>query len=868
MIMASSSKWSAFVRQFRVEKGSNVEITHTSIQSPAERLHVPTDRYDEFMREYALMRDSGTVPLHITEKPLDVSNIRVDFDYRYPINDDEPIARKYTIEDVERQVKVYCEEIKRISTIRMIDVYLMEKPSPIEYRNKMKDGIHMVIATPMCYENQHYIRSRVIERSDELFKDMGIVNSVDEIVDESVVSCTNWTLLGSGKPNLARYEVTHLYRYDTETGEMEDVEIDADMQSSLPKMMSVRRMGVEQIPIREEFTEELRRFASHVLPGLGVNRKSSVNQTFFRDKRNNNTKLRMCSPDDFELARKLTIECLNSSRADSYNEWIRVGWALFNIDHRLIDVWKEFSSRSSKYVETECEGKWMRFVPDEMGLASLIYWAKTDNPAKYKSLKEESLFEAIDKCATKDSNGSHWDVANAVFQCFRMKFAYCGSNNWYMFMPSKHRWVKTTEAGELRKQISTQLFVKFIDRAKYWQSKAMEEDGNELWDARAATLIEISKKLKDTNFKRNIVTEASSLFCDDDFMNKLDSNTYLVGCPNGVYDLRNHVFRKGEPSDMISFQTAVDYQPHDPTSEKFHLIRKTMESIFPDVEMREYVLNLVASSIDGCLNRQQEKMWFLTGSGSNGKSVLMELIRKTIGDYYGTAPVTLLTGRQANSNSASPEVFFLRGKRMIVTQEPGSGENSISTGTMKQLTGNDELFCRPLYMSPFTFYPQFNLFMTANDLPDMPSQDEGTWRRTNVVPFEVKFKEDPEPDNVLEQYADPELRKKLEECCEAFLAYIIHLHENLSIHSIKSEPQAVKTATKKYRAETNIVAQFALANLEEAPGEDLTEHAAWFHFKSVFGREVKITRNKFDAQLDLAIGGRNRGKWEGYRILY
>jgi phage/plasmid-associated DNA primase len=50
-------------------------------------------------------------------------------------------------------------------------------------------------------------------------------------------------------------------------------------------------------------------------------------------------------------------------------------------------------------------------------------------------------------------------------------------------------------------------------------------------------------KLRFNPFKKALLDEASSFFFDSNFNEKLNSNKYLLGFNNGVYDLQKSEFR-------------------------------------------------------------------------------------------------------------------------------------------------------------------------------------------------------------------------------------------------------------------------------------------------------------------------------------
>ena len=53
--------------------------------------------------------------------------------------------------------------------------------------------------------------------------------------------------------------------------------------------------------------------------------------------------------------------------------------------------------------------------------------------------------------------------------------------------------------------------------------------------------------------------EAKELFYDGDFMEKLDTNPYLLCFNNGVMDFKEKEFRDGRPDDYISLSTNINY---------------------------------------------------------------------------------------------------------------------------------------------------------------------------------------------------------------------------------------------------------------------------------------------------------------------
>ena len=75
--------------------------------------------------------------------------------------------------------------------------------------------------------------------------------------------------------------------------------------------------------------------------------------------------------------------------------------------------------------------------------------------------------------------------------------------------------------------------------------------------------------------------------------------------------------------------------------------------------------------LSGCL----EKFVSWTGSGGNGKSKLLEMFLKAMGDYAKNLPVSLLTQKRNHSSAASPEVAQTVACRAVFFQEPDENSN-------------------------------------------------------------------------------------------------------------------------------------------------------------------------------------------------
>tara|TARA_B110001450_G_scaffold53985_1_gene50437 strand:+ start:14713 stop:17355 length:2643 start_codon:yes stop_codon:yes gene_type:complete len=798
----------AFIHKYSVIKGK--PYTNTSIGHPKKSLFIPDENYQEFIDIYSLAITNG-IHLYFTEKPLNPSPLRVDLDFRFILNPESQYTdvdssikynRVYTENNIEKIIQCYNNIITKY--INILDdynkAYVMEKSKPTICRNKLKDGIHIVYPhILLTYNEQHFIRRKILDNADEMFSGLSICNSYEDIIDKAIIDVNSWQMYGSRKPDCEAYSVTKVYK----CGKKIDEKFSAERQLQYIKLFSMKnnKLDLEKCSIKDDAVKEIDEYTKHVLPSIDMKQKTKLHNNIFAKSLNINKNY--SSDDELLLARKLVIECLAYNRAENYEDWINLGWVLRNIDYRLLDTWIEFSKIGTAYIEGECQTLWNKMRKDNMGMGTLRWWAKLDNQNKYEKIMDESLFPWIDKCIRSD--GAHFDVAKVVQTLKKDDIRAISKVAWYYYDRERHRWRSTSEGLLLRITLSTDICTKFIERTQYWQNLhyGLEDDDQKTANTeKAKKSLKIAGQLKNAGFKDSVMKECKSLFIDEKFEELLDSRSHLIGFANGVYDLKMHIFRDGMPDDYISHSAKINYIPYDANAPEIEEINDFFSKLFINDAVKNYVLDIITCIIDGSIS--QERFYVFTGNGSNGKSRLLDFIQKTIGDYYCILPIALLTQKRAASNSAQSELERTKGRRFAVMQEP-SEQDKINIGFMKELSGNDRILCRGLYKEPYEFKPQFKMILTCNELPEVPSDDGGTWRRIRVIEFLSKFCENPTKSN--EFPMDLELSDKFERWAEQFMSMLIHRHKHINPNNIH-EPMEVRIATESYKNNNDIIGQY------------------------------------------------------------
>ena len=786
-----------FLDERRVGKGE--EHTNTSMANPKGSFNISDKDYDKFLNLVNSIQndDSICANLSLIEKHKDIGPIVIDLDFRY----NEGInSRQYNIDDIKKILKLYYDSITDIFRIKKQDsliAFIFEREEPYLSKDVLKDGVHImfpkIISRP---DVQYFLRESVLKKYTDELDNINISNPIIDVIDRSVIEKNGWFLYGSTKSGLKPYSLTNIFNCNLININPDEVDTEG-MSDNMVKFFSIRRHEIET-PVRGEIQDQLCKIIEKkIIKKLKVNNKIKNY--------------------DIEKIKEL-VSILSDSRADSYNTWIEVGWALHNInpdDQDLINIWIDFSKKSNKYIDGDCDKRWNDFKNEGFSLASIYFWAKQDNIDKFIEIQRKDICRYIQKSV----NSNNYDIAKILYILFEHQYKCVSPSGkfgcWYEFY--NHRWHKTEQGISLRRRICDENGISLVNEFCRYLSNLNTLLSNDDLDDTERQNIEknmekytgISDRLKCTSFKDNLMKECIELFYDPKFEEKLDSNPYLLGFENGVFDLKNYEFRDGRPDDYITFSTKIDYYPFNKHDELVDDIFAFFDQIQPNKRIRDYLITELSSVLKGLNDEEKFRIW--TGSGGNGKSKLVELITNSLGDYCIKLPITLLTGKRENSNAASPEVAGTKGKRFAYLEEPNEGEK-INAGRMKEYSGGDKIKARGLYQDFVEFKPQFKMFLLTNDLPEAPGCDQGVWRRMEVVQFMSDFVDDPKEPHQFKK--DSKLSEKLKIWPETFISILLEYFQNYMKYG-NPVPIEVKQHTEDYHKTSDNYIEFIMTYLKE-----------------------------------------------------
>jgi len=192
-----------------------------------------------------------------------------------------------------------------------------------------------------------------------------------------------------------------------------------------------------------------------------------------------------------------------------------------------------------------------------------------------------------------------------------------------------------------------------------------------------------------------------------------------VAVENGILDLETKQLEPFTPEVFLTTYLPVSY---DPAAEC-----PKIQQFIIDVVGKEQ-LDLIQETIGYCLYKAMphHKALMLIGDGANGKSTLLELIKKFLGEEnvsnaslqsicYHRFTVAQLYNKLANICADLPDSALKQ------------------TGPFKMLTGNDTIEGEEKFKQPFSFKNHAKLFFSANKVPETIDDTTAFFRRWILI---------------------------------------------------------------------------------------------------------------------------------------
>ena len=317
---------------------------------------------------------------------------------------------------------------------------------------------------------------------------------------------------------------------------------------------------------------------------------------------------------------------------------------------------------------------------------------------------------------------------------------------------------------------------------------------------------------------------------------------YVINLKNTRLDIRTGKCLEYDPDKIEFARIPVTYDQSAYCAD----LDKMLNRVF--VGDRE-VINLFEEMIGYCLikSSRYQKAFIMVGSGSNGKSTILDLIEEFLGAAnYSSLPLEQVTDR------------FNKAELEHKLANIGDDIDNVAikdSGTLKKMISGESITVERKGERPFKFRPYAKHIYSANAIPRSFDKSEGFYRRWIFIPFNATFSPD-DPDY------DPMIFDKI--TTDQALSYLLNLALKGARRLMKqgkfTQPASVANALEAYRTDNSttlswiedkgLTEEYFLANSTDKIYSDFTDWCKMSGVKQpnitgkkMFKREIC---NKFD----------------------
>lgn len=247
-----------------------------------------------------------------------------------------------------------------------------------------------------------------------------------------------------------------------------------------------------------------------------------------------------------------------------------------------------------------------------------------------------------------------------------------------------------------------------------------------------------SRKLAE-NIKLHHIREIQGIIRDDTGYIKhdeFDKDSHIINLKQGLFNLKTGTIDDHSTDYLSRVRIPIYYNPKAtcPRFDKFldsSLCFCGVCGIFPDEKKIRTVLEMMAYTLikDSFL---LGKAFMNTGKGSNGKSLLFDILFAMLGKENVSAKT--IHDFQTNQFATSA----LENKLANICADVGN-QGLTETETLKKIITGDVLDCEKKFMSSYTFIPYATLIFSANEIPEVSDESEAFARRFELIDWNKSF---------------------------------------------------------------------------------------------------------------------------------
>lgn len=278
----------------------------------------------------------------------------------------------------------------------------------------------------------------------------------------------------------------------------------------------------------------------------------------------------------------------------------------------------------------------------------------------------------------------------------------------------------------------------------------------------------------------------------------------FVNLTNGMLNLYKMELVEHSPKFLSTIQIPFDYNPDAecPTFMRF------LEDVFEGDQERIMLIQEILGYLF-LPDVKIQKAFFFVGLGSNGKSVLAEVIRNLVGhENVSNVSLTEMGGRFGMQD--------LPGKLVCMSTE-NEFSGKFKTQKFKNVTGSDSQYIDVKFNKPINAVLSAKVVILLNRMMDTEDLSHGFFRRLQIIPFNKRY-EELKAGQIREEgvsYADKNLVGKILSEMPGILRFAMEGLTRLIENQFNlTESKVCEKALQDYKAKQNPVVEYLNSRIE------------------------------------------------------
>ncbi len=279
-----------------------------------------------------------------------------------------------------------------------------------------------------------------------------------------------------------------------------------------------------------------------------------------------------------------------------------------------------------------------------------------------------------------------------------------------------------------------------------------------------------------------------------------DADLWAINTPRGIVQLKTGTLRPHDRAARMTKLTSASLLK--PALECSAWLAFLDEVTGGDQDLIVYLQRVAGYCLTG--NTSEHALFFLYGTGANGKSVFVNVLTALLGDYAAIAPMDSFM--ETRSDQHPTDLAGLQGARLVCAMETGQGRRW-NGSKIKAITGGDPISARFMRQNFFRYTPQFKLLVAGNHKPSIRGVDEAMKRRLHLIPFTVTIP----PDQRDKQLTDKLLKER-----DAIFTWAVQGCVLWREYGLKP-PRSVMAATDEYFDAEDAIGRWLEERCEQLP---------------------------------------------------